>query len=219
MANGVAAQEIVSASPDVTVALGAADLAAADEDVAVDNQFGLVVLENLGTLPAETDVIALGLEIDGDRLIAFDTTVSLAGGVIARPGDVVRYDSVSYAVVFDASAAGIPADAASLAPGGFLLSFDTTVDLGGGLVADDEDLVRWNGSTFSLAFDGAAEGVDTALDVDAAQDLGGGAFLMSFDTTGEIAGIVFDDEDVMRFDGSTWSLEFDASATVASTCP
>jgi hypothetical protein len=54
--------------------------------------------------------------------------------------------------------------------------------------------------------------LDPALDIDAAQHLGGGVFLMSFDTTGEVGGIVFDDEDVVRFDGVDWTLEFDASA-------
>ena len=98
---------------------------------------------------------------------------------------------------------GVMTDATSLAPGGLLLSFDTTVDLGAGLIAADEDLVRWNGSSFSLAFDGSTEGLDPSLGIDAAQDLGGGAFMISFDTTGQIAGIVFDDEDVLRFDGAT----------------
>jgi hypothetical protein len=213
----VMAQEIVSASPDVTIDLGASVIVA-DEDVAVDNQLGIVVLENLGALPAASEVIALGLDSNGDRFIAFDTTTSLAGGVVARPGDVIRYDGASYSTEFDASAAGIPAgvmtDATSLAPGGLLLSFDTTIDLGGGLVVDDEDLVRWNGSAFSLGFDGSAQGLASALDIDAAQDLGRGALLMSFDTSGTISGIHFDDEDVLRFDASSasWTLEFDASA-------
>jgi len=211
----VNAQEVVSASPDVTIDLGASVIAA-DEDVAVDNQLGIVMLEDLGAVPDASDVIALGLDVSGNRLIAFDITTPLAGGVIARPGDVIRYDGASYSIEFDASAAGIPmgvmTDAASLAAGGLLLSFDTTVDLGGGLIAADEDLVAWDGSAFSLLFDGSAEGLDTALDIDAAQDLGGNAFAMSFDTAGEVGGIVFDDEDVLRFDGTTWAVEFDGSA-------
>jgi hypothetical protein len=209
------AQEVISASPDVTIDLGASVITA-DEDVALDNQLGIVVLENLGALPDASDVIALGLDVNGDHLIAFDITTSLAGGVVARPGDVIRFDGASYSIEFDASAAGIPmgvmTDATSLTAGGLLLSFDTTVDLGNGLVVADEDLVRWNGSAFSLAFDGSTEGLDTSLDIDAAQDLGGGSFLMSFDTTGQIGSVVFADEDVLRFDGSSWSLEFDASA-------
>jgi hypothetical protein len=213
--SGVALAEVVSGSPDVTIALNNGTLVATDEDVAVDNQLGIIVLENLGAIPATADVVALGLDANGDRLISFDTTVSLAGGIIARPGDVIRYDGASYTVEFDAAAEGVPSgtmtDATSLAPGGLLLSFDTTIDLSG-LVVADEDLVRWDGSTFSMLFDGSSAGLADGLDVDAGQDLGGGSVLMSFDTSGQIAGINFDDEDVLRFDGANWSLEFDASA-------
>lgn len=210
----VSAQQIVTASPDVTIDLGAGVIAA-DEDAAIDNQLGIVLLENLGALPDASDVVALGLTSNGARLFALDTTTALSGGVVARPGDVVRYDAGVYSIEFDGVAAGLPrgvvTDAASISPGGLLLSFDTTVDLGAGLVAADEDLVRWNGSLFTIVFDGSAEGIDSALDVDAAQDLGGGHFLMSFDTTGQVGGVVFADEDVLRFDGTTWTLEFDGS--------
>jgi hypothetical protein len=209
------AQEIVSVSPDITIDLGAG-IIPTDEDVAVDNQLGVVVLENLGSIPDASDVVALALDVNGDRLIAFDTTTALAGGVIARAGDVIRYDGAAYSIEFDATAAGITGgvatDASSLTSGGLLLSFDTTVDLAGGLVVADEDLVDWDGTSFGLVFDGSAEGVDSALDVDGAQDLGGGTYLLSFDTSGEVGGVVFDDEDVVRFDGAIWSLEFDASA-------
>jgi len=215
----VRAQDVVSASPDVTVELGPGVITA-DEAVVVDNQLGIVVLENLGALPGASDVIGMGLAGNGDRLIAFDVTTALAGGLVARPGDVIRYDGASYSKEFDASAAGIPTgvrtDAVSLGAAGLLLSFDTSVALAGGLVVDDEDLVVWNGSSFTLLFDGSAEGLDSALDLDAAQDLGGGVLAMSFDTTGEIAGVVFDDEDVLRFDGVDWTLGFDGSAADSS---
>ena len=212
------AQEIVSASPDITIDLGASVIAA-DEDVAVDNQLGVVIIENLGSLPDASDVTALGLDVNGDRFISFETTTALSGGVIARPGDVVRYDGAMYSIEFDASAAGLPdgvrTDATSLSASGLLLSFDTTVNLGGGFVASDEDLVVWDGTSFGLLLDGSTAGIAAALDIDAAQDVGGGQFLLSFDTSGEVGGIVFDDEDVLRFDGLnvSWSLEIDHSAT------
>jgi hypothetical protein len=213
------AQQIIAASSDITIDLGAS-VVTADEDVAVDTQLGIVMLENLGALPGASDVIALGLDVGGDRFIAFDTTTALAGGVVARPGDVVRYDGAAYSIEFDAAAAGLPSgvatDAISLSANGLLLSFDTTVDLGGGLVVADEDLVNWNGATFALAMDGSAEGLDSALDVDAAQDLGGGVLVMSFDTAGTIGGIDFADEDVVRFEGAVWSMEFDASVADAN---
>ena len=215
-------QEPVSASPDVTIDLGSGAIAA-DEDVAVDNQAGIVVLENLGVLPTASDVIALGLDVNGDRLIAFETTTALPGGVIARKGDVVRYDGANYTIEFDASLAGVPSnaetDAVSLSRNGLLLSFDTTVDLPGSVVAADEDLVEWNGTSFELLFDGSSEGVDTSLDIDGAQDLGHGQFLVSFDTTGTVGGVVFADEDILRFDGTGWSLEVDSSALNAAWAP
>ncbi|RLE20414.1 MAG: hypothetical protein DRJ50_10780 [Actinobacteria bacterium] len=214
-ANPAASLETISASSDVTIDLGTSVIVA-DEDVAVDDQMGIVVAADLGALPVETDVIALGHDANGDRLIAFGTTTALAGGVVARPGDVVRYDGSAYSIEFDARASGLPSgvvtDATSLAANGLLLSFDTTVDLGGGLIVANEDLVTWDGSGFSLLFDGSSEGVEPALNADAAQDLGGGILLMSFDTTGEVAGLVFNDEDVLRFDGTNWNLEFDGSA-------
>lgn len=211
------AQSVVSGSPDITIDLGAAAVTTADEDVAVDNQLGIVVLENLGSLPTAVDVVAYGNELGGSSLLAFETTVDLGGGVIARRGDVVRWNGSTYAIAFDASAAGVPdgalTDAVSTSvDGALVLSFDTTVDLGGGLVAADEDLVRWDGASFSLVFDGSANGLDTALDVDAAQDLGGGHFLLSFDTTGSIGGVTFADEDVVRFAQGSWTLEFDGSS-------
>jgi len=212
------AQSVVAGSPDITIALDSGTVVASDEDVAVDDTSS-VGLEDLGALPEASDVIALGGTANGDRLIALDITSSLPGGVVASPGDVVLYDGASYSIVFDASAEGVPAgartDAASIAPNGLLLSFDTTVDLAG-TIAADEDLVRWDGAGFTLVFDGSAEGLADGLDADAGQDLGGGAFLLSFDTAGQIGGVNFDDEDVLRFDGSGWTLEFDASAADAA---
>lgn len=209
------AQEVISASPDITIDLGASVIAA-DEDVVLDNQLGVVTLENLGDLPDASDVIALALDGNGDRFISFDTTTLLSGGVVARPGDVVRYDGAAYSIEFDVLSAGLPfgvaTDATSRSPNGLYLSFDTTVDLGGGIVAADEDVVDWNGASFTMVFDGSAAGLDGSLDVDAVQGLDAGSFLLSFDTTGQIAGLFFDDEDVMRFDGVNWSVEFDASA-------
>jgi hypothetical protein len=119
-----------------------------------DNQHGVVALEDLGALPTASEVIAFGFEVSGDRLIAFDATSA------GLPG-------------------GVATDATPLSADALLLSFDTTVDLGGGLVAADEDFVRWNGSSFPLAFDGSAEGLGTAPDIDAGQVLCAGLLLLA----------------------------------------
>ncbi len=210
------AQELITASPDITIAFNSGAVVT-DEDAAVDNQLGITLSESYGSLPDGTEVIALGRDVGGDSLLAFDTTVSLAGGVVASPGDVMRFNGSTYTTEFDASAQGIPigvrTDAVSVSSTGLILSFDTTTSLPGGLVVADEDLVRWSAGTYSLVLDGSTVGVTSNLDIDAVQDLGGGAFAVSFDTTGSLSGIVFGDEDLMRWNGTSWSLEYDASAS------
>ncbi len=212
------AQEVVMASPDITIEVGAG-VVVSDEVAVLDNQLGVVVLENLGPLPEYADLTAIGLAPNGDRYLSLDATVALpdgaAGVVVVRPGDVVRFDGAGYMIEFDAGLAGLPdgvsVDAVSVAPNGLLLSFDTTVNLGSGLVAADEDLVVWSGSVFSSALDGSAAGVNPALDLDAGQSLGKSTFLVSFDAAGVIDSIPFQDEDVLRYANGAWSLEIDAS--------
>lgn len=209
------AQALITASPDITIAVESGAIIS-DEESAVDNQLGITLSESYGALPVATEVIALGRDANGDSLLAFDTTVALGGGLVASPGDVVRFDGSTYTTEFDASAQGIPAgvltDAVSLSSGGLVLSFDTTTSLPGGLVAADEDLVLWSAGTFAIALDGSAAGIASNLDIDAVQDLGGGSYAVSFDTTGSLSGVVFADEDLMRWNGTSWSLEYDASA-------
>jgi hypothetical protein len=215
LADAAGAQPIISASPDITVALGAGDVVTSDESVAVDGQLGLVVLDDLGPLPEAADVIAYS-ELSGTKLIGFDTTVALSGGLTARAGEIVTWNGSNYSIFFSPTSVGLPGgvltDAIALTGSGLLLSFDVDVALPGGLTVADEDLVYFNGANFTLAFDGSAEGLDRALDVDAVDDLGGGVFLLSFSTSGSVGGVVFDDEDVLRYAGGNWTLEFDASA-------
>jgi hypothetical protein len=204
-------------SPDVSVILDGQ--AITDEDVASDNLMsGTITKALLGVLPEASDLSAYHVLAGGDHLLSFDITVALAGGVIAHPGDVVRYDGVIYTLEFDASAESVPdgvrTDAVSMSAGGNLvLSFDTTVALGGSTYFD-EDLVELNGASFSSFFDGSAAGLDSALDIDGAHVFGStGNLGLSFDTGGSIGGVDFDDEDVLEYDptGLTWEMAWDAS--------
>ena len=136
-----------------------------------------------------------------------------------EPRDVARWNGVDYALELDGSTLGVPAgariDAISIdgATGDLLLSFDVSVDLSG-LGVDDEDLVAFDGSSFSSYFDGSAHGVPDALDLDAAHYIeSNGNLALSFDTGGVIGGVAFDDEDVLEFDPGSglWELAFDGS--------
>lgn len=178
---------------------------------------------DLGALPAHVDVTAFQELEDGRRIFALDTFVDFGGGLAAGPEDLVAWDGASFALFFDGSAAGVAAGTAidavaSLRSGGVtstLLSFDLPTALPGGLTVDDEDLVAWTGSAWSLFFDGSANGIPGHLDVDGFdRDRVNGTRYFSFDTSGRIASVDFDDEDVVAFDGAVWSLAFDASANV-----
>jgi hypothetical protein len=213
------AQGTVALSPDTTVALGGTTFA--DQEVLSDNQMGSVAGLPLGTLPDASDVNAYHLFTDGDQLFSLDTTVDLGGGLTVGPADVVRFDGTTDTLEFDASAEGIPDGAVVDAvtehgSGDLMLSFDTSVDLGGGVTAGDEDLVRFDGvSTYSVFFDGSAEGVAQGLDLDGAGfQASDGHLFLSFDGSGTLGGVGFDDEDILEFDatGPTWSLFYDGSA-------
>lgn len=218
-AASVGAQPVVFA-PDVSVDL--AGTIVEDEQVVLDDGVGPITPVPLGALPVEASLSAFARAANGDALFSLDTTLDL-GGVVARPGDVVRWDGASHSIEFDAAAAGVPhgasIDALGVDATDLLLSFDVTVELPAGVIVADEDLVRFDGASFSLLFDGSAEGVPRALDLDGAvQRATDFVLLLSFDASGTVAGIAFDDEDVLAFDstGPTWSLHYDGSAAHAA---
>lgn len=214
----------VDVSNDITWTAGAATID--DEGARRVALPSVLSTLDLGVLPANADVTAYQLLDDGRRLFALDTFVDLGGGVDAGPEDVVAWNGAVYALFLDGSAAGIPAGTMIDAVGRIrsagitqtLLSFDVPTALPGGLTADDEDIVGWNGSTWSMFFDGSANGIPESLDVDGFdRDPVVGTRYFSFDTSGRIATVDFDDEDVVAFDGSSWSLAYDASASLSAS--
>jgi hypothetical protein len=214
LGSAASAQSNVVYSPDITVELSGT--VAADEDVADDDQMGTVGLLDLGTLPGAVDVD--GYETDADEhLFSLDTWATLPGPLDVAPADVVSFDGVSYALAFDSLTEGIPAgvnvDAVSMSGSDLVLSFDVTVDLGGGLVVDDEDLVTFDGTDFALLLDGSTEGIDRSLDLDAASVNALGHIFVSFDTDGSVDGGPFDDDTVLRRTPAGWTNVFDASST------
>lgn len=204
-------------APDITVVLGGTTVD--HNQVAEDNLAGAVSLVNVGAIPAAAIITAYDRLPNGDQLLAFDTTITLPGGLTARPGDVVRYNGTTYTLEFDATAHGIPngviTDAVSeIGPNDLLLSFDVTVAVGG-ITADHEDLVRVHSGVVSLFFDGSAAGIDPSLDLDAAHILSSnGHLLLAFDGDGTVGGVNFTAEDVLEFTPTTtgWELSYDGVA-------
>ena len=89
----------------------------------------------------------------------------------------------------------------------------------GGLSVQNEDIVAWNGTTFSLFFDGS-DVMPGTYTIDAFSIVNPNTILMSFTGTGSLTGVgTFDDSDILRFSASslgngtagTWSMYFDGS--------
>jgi hypothetical protein len=140
-----------------------------------------------------------------------DVTTTL-GSIIVADEDVVCDDlagGVSLALT------GLPA-AADLASyhldpdGAQLLVFDTTVVLPGNLTATPRDVVRWEGSSYSLLFKGAGAGIPDGTHIDAVTR-SGDTLTLSFDVEVTLGGTTYADEDLARYDGSDFVSFFDGS--------
>lgn len=175
-------------------------------------------------------------------LLSFDSTIRFANGVVAHPGDVVSLlqggdgpfpDQAT--MYFDHAADGgladsVDVDAITEEGENLLLSFESTtvLTLAPLVVAHDEDLVLFDLSGQNppaIFFDGSAEGVSAALDLDGADLRPDGRLAVSFDVAGTVPGIdgpiAFEDEDLLLFDlnEQRWSLLLDSSTFFSTLEP
>src|SRR5512143_3257949 len=99
--------------------------------------------------------------------------------------------------------------------GGRLFSLETFTALPGGVTADRDDVVQYDGAGYSVFFDGAAAGVPAGARIDAIgwrRQGGVASLLLSFDVTVALPGVTAEDEDVVAWAGGAWTLAFDGSA-------
>jgi len=122
-----------------------------------------------------------------------------------RPGEVYTTSGV---LLFDPVAAGLPAntnvDAISLDPlnGDLLFSIAQFANNVPGIsFITPADIIRWDGSSLGLFFDGLR--VPRVLNLDAVHVLNNSTILMSFDTGGSIDGIGFRDEELLLYNPSS----------------
>jgi len=177
---------------------------------------------DLGPLPENTSIDAHERIFYSMELFSVEAPTTMPNGLEVEPEDVVRWNGRGdYRMIFDGSAAGVPSgvnlDGVAVlyvhpsAP--LLLSFDSSVSLGG-IYAEDEDVVKWSGGqSFSLFLDASEAGIDPALDLDGLDFRGEESDLLflSFDGSGQLGWIEFDDEDVISFEklDGIWDFPYD----------
>ena len=141
-----------------------------------------------------------------------DVPTTIAGST-RQPWTVTHEDGVNFTTLFSLPA-GIVIDGLQRLPSDeWLLSLESSADLGG-TEFDPRDVILFDGMAgYSLVFDGAAMGVGPDSNLDAILQDTAGNLVVSFDVPTRLDGIDYEPADLIRFDGVTFSLYFDASAT------
>jgi len=164
---------------------------------------GAVALVPSPPAAALTPVAALG--------VSADTAVTL-GGSTAGDEDLLR-DDLAGGVSLALGGLPAPADLAAYHldfDGAHLLVFDVTVGLPGAVTATPRDVVRWNGSAYTILLAGAAAGIPNGAAIDALSR-GGAGLVLSFDIDTAIGGVDFADEDLVRYQAGAFTMLFDGS--------
>jgi hypothetical protein len=180
---------------------------------------------DLGELPDGIALAAFDLALDGVVFFALDGWADLPGLGLVGPSDIVALVQGTYSLAWSGAAAGVPPgtriDALDEWSGiGFLLSFDTAIELAGGGLAADEDVLLAAGGDLTLEEDLSLvlpDGLDLdGLDLSADEE----AWYLSFDGSGEIGAVAFDDEDIVSWSPTEgWSLFYDASTVDPGWAP
>lgn len=126
------------------------------------------------------------------------------GGSVYSSRSVLRQTGISLSIVAQPSIPdGITIDAYSLYPGGYLVSFDTTVTMDGVTYAHN-DLARFDSgaSSFIKHFDGNAQGVPEGVDLVGVHHESGVLYLVFDSTFRAPDGSVFGPHQVVSWNGS-----------------
>lgn len=141
-----------------------------------------------------------------------DTPMTL-GGTTWLPSEVVfRSDAGVYSLSV-ALPAGTRIDAIHRMETGDLLFSVEKPTLLGGVSCDPRDVVRYDGTSYSLFFGGAAAGIPFGHNVDSAFLNGGdsGDLILSFDIPTTLGGVTYEPSDLVRYSSGVFSIFFDAS--------
>jgi FtsP/CotA-like multicopper oxidase with cupredoxin domain len=140
------------------------------------------------------------------------TTTSGPNGVGADTGDIYYYDGSAFSTAIDGPAGSNVDGLVRISDTDFYASFTNDLTLPGVGAVQNEDVVHFSGGTWSLYFNGTANGLG-ASNIDAISIAGGTLYFSTSDTTVPTGvGGVGDDADIYSWNGSTLARVFDATA-------
>lgn len=178
------------------------------------------LIGNLAAAPLLAVLLAVATSpARAEYFLTPDSPTALAG-TVWDPFDIVRNDAGTFTLEM-ALPAGTAVDATHRRDAGdWLISVSEPAPLGG-VFYDPRDIVRYDGSTFTLLFNGAAAGIPAVANVDAVFLQGGdaGDLILSFDVPVTIGGAAYEPADLVRYHAGAFSLYFDASAATPPIPP
>ncbi len=151
-----------------------------------------------------------------DLAVSFSESVRTGGTLYSKHQILGHTGPSTYINDVAAMTSALPANADIdalnyITTGTVYFSLDADTRLAGTYYAD-EDVIRWNGSTFSLAWDGSANGLPPRVNLDALEVTSTSPLRFSFslDSTVKLTGPgTVEDEDVIFWNGSAFSATFD----------
>jgi hypothetical protein len=178
------------------------------------------LIRTLG-LPENVELAALALQ-SGDAFLVSDISYTLSDQLVT-PRDVVRRTSSGVSTVFLAgSSLGLPPTTRiiSLAFSGsdVLFSLDTAATIGA-ITCRPNDILRWNGTTVTIAHAGSATGIPNGTSITGLERLASGRLLITLDAHAQFGGVVSGPSDILEYDpvSGVWDLSR-SSARLGVTC-
>ncbi len=168
------------------------------------NGFGVLIAVMMLGIPSLSQAIDV-------FQVSPDITISMSAQMVADQN--VALDGVAISLA-NLGALPVNADLSAfhvLANGDRLFVLDISTSLPGGLYAEPRDVVRYNGTTYTLELDGSSVGIPAGVRIDALSMDQTGALLMSFDVAVQLGGVLAADEDLVRRSGGVYFMFFDGS--------
>lgn len=198
-------------STDIQATIGSATFEERDIIYYDASSFSLHLSGSDLRIPDGVNIDALGFS-EGDILFSVDIPTSL-NGVTYTERDLVLYDGTNFSKLLDGPAIGIPEGAridatTVLSDGTLILSLDIPVSLGG-IDFKANDLINYDGSSFSLYFSGSDNGIPEAANLDGVWVSPEDEILFSLDIPCSINGLEVKDKDIIKWSEGSFSLYFD----------